>query len=367
MMRICQFTTTHLDAHYFRNLTDGLTDAGHSVLLMSLGDHKRPEWVEDNPAAEFIALNRAARPAFPAAVRAASRQLREFEAELLQTHLFDAGAVGTVAGRLGRVPTRILTRHHLDEHQLVGRPLHIRLDKWMARSAHGVVVPSNALKRHMQGQEGLRDVSIEVIPYGLDDGMFESARATGPTVRTQLGLDGSFVIGYTGRLVPNKGLAYLFEAMPALSSAHPELRLLLVGEETAWSRRAVNESPHRDAIITTGFRADAPACIAAMDVAVHPSLSDSLPQVVLEAFGVGTPVVATAVGGIPEMVKDGSSGLLIAPADSQAITAAVDRLYADPRLRERLVREGTHTMRTKFSVGVMIERYLALYERLMSA
>ena len=101
-----------------------------------------------------------------------------------------------------------------------------------------------------------------------------------------------------------------------------------------------------------------------MDIAVHPSLTEALGQAVLEAMGVGTPVVATSVGGILDIVTTDVDGILVRPGDSQSLADGIIRLSQDAALRECMGRRGRETIRRRFSADTMVERYLALYDEL---
>jgi glycosyltransferase involved in cell wall biosynthesis len=117
-------------------------------------------------------------------------------------------------------------------------------------------------------------------------------------------------------------------------------------------------------VIFTGYRPDVPDCMAAMDVLVNPSTSESFCQVIIEAMGVGKAVVSTRLGVAEEAITDGQSGVLISPGDPDAITRAVLRLYADPNLKYRIGEAGRRSVTDRFSVDNMVHDHVRCYSQL---
>jgi glycosyltransferase involved in cell wall biosynthesis len=294
--------------------------------------------------------------------------LRANRIDVLQTHLFDAAIVGILAGRLARVPLLIVTRHHLDQHHLLGRRVHVELDRLTARMTDHVIVPAAAVKDHMVTVENLEPARIEVIPHGLDLGEFAPRATAGGLVREEFGLDGAFVVGYVGWLDPAKGLPNLLAAAGALRGRIDDLRVLVLGDhpDPAIRQGVVSEIERRGLgrkVILAGHRSDVAACMQAMDVLAHPSQSEALPQVLIEAMAVGTPVVASSVGGIPEIVEAGKTGILVPPGDCAALAIAIEGLYRNPGLRERYAQASVVRARSHFSAAQMVQRHLDCYSR----
>jgi glycosyltransferase involved in cell wall biosynthesis len=285
--------------------------------------------------------------------------------DVCHAHLFDGGLVGVAAARLAQVPVSVLGRHHHDHHQLKGRRAHVAVDRLSARLADCTVAPSNAVRDHMRTIERLDADQIEVIHYGFDYSGIDSAAAGSDFVRRKYHVESAFIIGFTGRLVPDKGLDYLLEATRLIEPDIPELKLMLVGDGTSsWLRSAIAERNLTDRVVLVGFRHDVPRYMAAMDLAVHPSLSDSFPQALIEAMAVETPVIATDVGGIPEIVSNDATGILVQPRDAPALARAILDLYRDSDRRRRFARAGMQAVRKRFTLNAMITQHLALYEAL---
>jgi len=255
-----------------------------------------------------------------------------------------------------------LMRHHMDQHAVLGRPVHSRIDSLIARTADHVIVPSQAVGDYLQDHEGVRGDSITVCPLGFDFSVLERSAAMGPQLRGELGLNDAFLVGYVGRLVPEKGVDSLLRAVTELRPDHPQLRILLVGEEPGgWLQPEIRSLGLSDEVTVLGHRPDGPAYIAALDLLVHPSLTDSFPQTLIEAQAVGTPVVATTVGGIPEIVTHDLTGLLVRPDEPAELAQAIRCLAADALQRERLATTAQKHAREAFPVERMVSDHLSVY------
>jgi glycosyltransferase involved in cell wall biosynthesis len=215
---------------------------------------------------------------------------------------------------------------------------------------------------------------ITVIPYGVDASRFCPDPASREAIRRQYGIAGDVPVLFTaGRFVRKKGFEHLIDAVAGLTPRWPKLRLLIAGggdlEEELRARarqRGVAERVHFVGVLAQGHVA---AHLAAADIAVMPSVHDEagnvdgLPNTVLEAFASGTPLVATRVGGIPSVVTDGRTGVLVPERDSEALANAIDALAADPGRRAALglaAREESLRERTWERVA---EQFEVVYER----
>jgi glycosyltransferase involved in cell wall biosynthesis len=168
------------------------------------------------------------------------------------------------------------------------------------------------------------------------------------------------------RLEAEKGHRHLIEAMPAILAGAPRAWLVIVGEgsqdDALRAQAAALPAPARDRIVFTGRRDDIAAVTADLDIAVLPSLREAQGISILEAMARLKPVVASAVGGVPEVLTDGVDGLLVPPESPSALADAILRLASDPGLRERLGMAGWATVRDRFSIDAQLKRIEALYE-----
>jgi glycosyltransferase involved in cell wall biosynthesis len=185
------------------------------------------------------------------------------------------------------------------------------------------------------------------------------------TLREEYGIEaGAPIIGVIARLEPEKGHRTLLDAWPLVLRRVPGARLLVVGEgslltELAWQARELGIERR---VVFTGRRDDIPAVTAALDVAVLPSYREAQGMVILEAMALSRPVVATNVGGIPEMIEDGVSGLLVPPHDPDALAAAIVQLLVDHPYADTIGRKGHDVAHERFSIEFMVRAIEDIYD-----
>jgi len=277
---------------------------------------------------------------------------------ILHTHTLVAGNVlGTLAA-----PGPVIRHLHIENHfRETTKAVLRRLDNATARRCARLVAVSEDTRRAYERQ-GYRAGSIEVVYNGIElDGVGRSAG-----FRAELGIPASApLIAEIGRLCDVKGQRELIQALPQL----PEARAVLVGKDLEQGG-AFQESLEREAerlgvrerVVFAGHRDDAAAALAEVDLVVLPSWTEGLPGVVLEAMAQRRAVVATPVGGTPELVADGETGLLVPPRDPHALALAVGRLLADPDLRRRMGEAGYRRVAHGFTAAAMTRRVLEIYD-----
>jgi glycosyltransferase involved in cell wall biosynthesis len=360
-LRVCHLSTTTLESKYFNTLGAGLANRGVTVLGATLTAPDPPRWLDRE---HYLFLDAPSRAGYPLAAVRLARWLRKQRVTVLQTHLFDAGLVGLVAGRLARVPLLVATRHHSDFHFGPGMRVHSMLDRLTARAADRVVVLADAVRTHLVEREGIPADKIDTIVQGFDFDALRGSDEAGRALRRELGLEGAFVVGVVAAFYPSKGHQYLFAAARMLLGDIPNLKLLLVGAGDPAAIDAMTcEHGLEGRVVAAGFRRDVSACLRAMDVAVHPSLSEAFCQAVIEALAAERPVVATNVGGTSEAIADGEGGLLVPRADAGAIAAALQRLHADPAFARRIADAGYRYAVSHFTVDGMIAAQIDVYRR----
>lgn len=326
---------------------------------------------------EVESLDRSSRWGYPAAVLELVRRLRAEGVQLLHTHLFDPSVVGLAAGWTARTPARIVTRHHSDYHTRLGKRAHVALDRLCTRLAHRVVAVSEHTRRVLLEEEGAPPEKVVTIPNGVDP---ERVRPPGPeavaSARRELGMEGRLTLLVPARLHPEKGQPHLFEAVARMPEGGPEggpekarpLRVLVAGAGPFLEsyREQVRGLGLDGTVSFLGFRPDVTTLMAAADLVVLPSVAEAFGLVLVEAIALGTPVVASRAGGIPEVVEDGVEGLLVPPGDPEALAAALESLRADPE-RLRRLREGCGPgILERFDFRRMVRRYEALYEDVLA-
>jgi glycosyltransferase involved in cell wall biosynthesis len=198
----------------------------------------------------------------------------------------------------------------------------------------------------------------------------------GSKLRQELGLPPhTRLIAVCSRLTPMKGIEHLLDAASVVGRGRPDLRFLVIGGPSHIGDGSYKSELERYAaslglgnrVIFTGFRTDIAKILPEIDISVLPSLSEGLSNSLLEAMAAGVPVIATRVGGTPEAVEDGKTGLLVPPADLSALIRAITFLLDNPQSARRMSEEGRHHVLSSFSVQKMVQDTESLYFRLLHA
>jgi glycosyltransferase involved in cell wall biosynthesis len=237
------------------------------------------------------------------------------------------------------------------------------LDPILARLADVIVANSGATAARFRAWPRAR---VLVVPNGVDLGRFTPAPAD-PALRRALGLPPDApVVGYFGRLEHGKGPDVLMAAAERLEVKMPGAVLLVVGEGPLRPWLAARARARGVRAVFPGQRGDVPALLRLCDVVVVPSRQEAFGRILIEAMAAQVPIVASAVGGIPEVCVDGSTGLLVPPDDPDALAAALASTLTDTRATQTRVRAAAADVRARFDVGVHAARVHAVYERVLA-
>jgi glycosyltransferase involved in cell wall biosynthesis len=291
--------------------------------------------------------------------------LRRERIDILHTHLFLANVAGRIAGRLAGVPI-IVSAHH-DTDVWMG-PHHRLIERLTARLADRVTACSDPVRDWAVGRIGLpeervltlRNAIAPLAPVGAEE---RAAARAG----LRLGPD-DLAVGTLGRLhEPKKGLAVFLDAATRIAAAEPRARFVIAGDGPA--RRALEARAGAAGLAGrvrfAGERRDINRLLAAYDLFVQPSLWEGFGLTVIEAMAMERPVVATAVGGLPAIVRDGAGGLLVPPGDAGALAAAVIGLIGDPERRALLGRAGRARALSEFDIDRLVAETAGLYRDLL--
>lgn len=300
-----------------------------------------------------------------------ARLLRDLKIDILHTHLYYANIYGRISGWLARVPLVLTTLHSLDyTYQDTGR-LSFKLRKIVDRvtaqcmnTAH--VAVSKAVRDDYVRHMPLKDV--QVLYNYIDCNLFPGEDGGARRIwREMLGYtEADFVLLNVGRLHAEKGQQYVIQAMEKILPSAPQVKLALVGDgpDDSLLKRLASEKNVAKAILFAGKQSDVKGMLAMADAFILPSHFEGLPIALLEAMAMELPVVASKVGGIPEVIEDGVNGLLVRPRDPGSIAEAVVSLYKEPRLRTMLGFRARKTIEQKFSSTVGVPQLEDLYFRL---
>ena len=295
-----------------------------------------------------------------------ARYLRAHRVRIVHSFGFYANVFAIPAARLAGVEVVVASIRDTGDH-LTG--LQKSMQKWACRAADHVLVNARAVAA-LLGAQGYGLARLSVIHNGIDVSRFGQRLPTG-NLRAELGLPATApLVAVFSRLNRLKGIEYFLQAAASLAARFEQVRFLVVGDSVS---QAYRDELERCAaglglgqrVLFTGFRSDVPALLAEVSVSVLPSLSEGLSNVVLEAMAAGVPVVATRVGGTPEMVEDGLTGLLVPPANAAALAEAVAALLADPARGRALGQAGRARVAQLFSLEATVRATGRLYERLL--
>jgi glycosyltransferase involved in cell wall biosynthesis len=288
--------------------------------------------------------------------------IRDERPDVIQAFLFWANVAARICGRILR--TCLIVSSYHDE--IISEGWIVRLvDRLTLKWTHAILCCSEAVRHSVLSRIGGKSDHIRVIPFGVDVDRFRYASAAS---RQELGLfDEGPVIGSVCRLVePKKGLRVLLGAMCELTRrlGKPPCQLLIVGDGPAREgletlRDRLGLSPW---VVFTGTRRDIPRVLHALDAFVLPSLYEGFGIAILEAMAAGKPVVATTVGGIPEFVVPGETGLLVEPENATALAEAIASLLGDPERARQMGIRGLARVVAGFHMSTVIRRHEQVYE-----
>ncbi len=295
--------------------------------------------------------------------------LREGNYTIVHTHTSKAGFIGRWAARRARVPVVIHTPHGniFDGYFPLGLTrCFVALERRAARWSDAIIELTQRGIEESLAQGIGKAEQYEAIFSGVDFAPCTEAISQRHLTRLALGIArDEFLIGAVGRLEPVKGMTYFIAAAVHIAEAVPAARFVVVGQGSEMEKLRAQAAPLGDRVQFLGYRDDVPNLMAAMDVLVVPSINEGMGRVILEAAAARTVAVATNVGGIPEVIDDSKTGVLVPPRSPEAIAGVVGALARDP---ERVICMGLaareHVL-PRYGLEAMVARIEDLYERIL--
>jgi len=290
-----------------------------------------------------------------------SRLLKKEKPDIVHTHGYFASVIGRLAAKKAGLPI-IITHVHSTYWEYKKR--HLLIERYLSRCTHRIICCSEAVKNFVTGHEKIKEDKTVVIYNGVDEERFLPVQDPSP-VRARLGIDReSPVVGTVSSLTPHKGQKYLIQAAAKIREKYPATRFLIVGDGPL--RRSLEEQALelslQSSLIFTGARRDIPDLLSLMDIFVLPSSSrEGLGIAIIEAMAMEKPTVATDIGGIPEVVQDGETGLLVRPGDSAALAKAIIELIDNPDRAKAMGKKGRNRFAQKFTRKTMLSKIEDLY------
>lgn len=297
------------------------------------------------------------------------RKIRKHEAAIVQANTFISALYALMPAMITGRPL-VWYMYDILEVDLFNK-LFVRLAGF---GAHTIICASGAVKKRLLefGVDGKKCVVIHnsILEQESGGGVPKAGN-----VRAGLGVpEGSPLVGMIGQITSWKGQAVFVESVPAVLREFPSARFVVVGDTMSQYDREYKESVERliekeglkDRVILAGFRKDIPAVMGSLDIVVHASIRpDALPTVILEAMFMEKPVVATDVGGVPEIIDDGRSGFVVPPGDPAAMAEAVLKLLRDKALRENMGRQGKRVLLERFRAEDYLQRVTGVYGKIL--
>jgi glycosyltransferase involved in cell wall biosynthesis len=329
------------EAHLL-SLLPRLRERGWDVRMLMLHEHE-PRDVPLNA----ISLRR---DVDPIAFLQLAGYLARRRSQILHTHLVHADAYGQMAGLLARVPVRFSTKHGFNEFR--EGPVFALGDRTVAGLAHVHIAISRGLARYLAQTEGFREESFEIVHYGITPNG-EAEPYSGDSARLLC----------VGRLIPIKGHIVLLRAFAAARQEIPSLQLDVAGRgplEPAL-RALARELGVADSVHFLGYVAPIQAAIERAAIVVVPSMGEGFGMVALEAMERARPVIAAEIGGLGELVRDGETGLLVAPGEAEPLRAAIVALAGNLQQAAEMGRAGRRRALREFLEERCVDRTEILY------
>lgn len=299
-----------------------------------------------------------------AALRRIRAILREHRSDILHSHDYKTNLYAWLLRR-ARPGLSVMTTTHGWTRGGGKSRLYNWIDLRVLRRMTNIVAVSGATRRILL-DAGVRPERIELIHNAIDERVWDPARHE-PEYRRERGLsDDALLVGNVGRLSAEKDVFTWLEVAARVAARIPGARFVLVGEGAleAPLRARAAELGLTDAVHFAGFRRDLPAIYRSLDLHLMTSLTEGLPNTLLEAMAMGVPTVSTDVGGIAEIVRDGYNGLLLPARDVDGLTGGVLGLLEDPARRDALRRAGRETIEREFSFAARMRKIEDYYSRL---
>jgi sugar transferase (PEP-CTERM/EpsH1 system associated) len=332
---------------------------GHQVTVFTLNEPGAFAGRVTEAGIEVVPLHKRGRYDHAVLWRLA-REFRVRRIEVVHTHLWGGNLWGRLAARLAGVPVVVSTEQNIDP----WKPwYYLMLDRWLASWATTLVAVSEEVRRWYEARgvgRGRWQVIYNSIPIPP---MPPSARTRGEAHRA-LGLGDAPAVAWVGRLVPAKAPEVFLDAVALAVQQLPTLRAVMIGDGPLRDqvRAAIAAKDLERHVVMAGLRQDVPELLAGMDGLVFSSTREGLSLAMLEAMALGVPVVATRVGGTPELIQDGVTGLLVEPEAPAALAHRLVELLQDPARAAAMRQAARRVVEERFSVERMADAYLDAYQ-----
>lgn len=358
------FLTTHFNTggitSYLLNLTKGLVQDGHEVIVISSGGNCVDE-LKSLQAADItydLKTKSELSPKIYLQLNQLIRLIKEESIDLIHAQTRITQVMAHCAHKLCGIPV-VTTCHGFFRPRWSRRKFHC----WGQR----VIAISDDVFSHLKSDFHLPQEQMALVPHGIDIDAFplidEQRRVK---TKREMNLKGP-VVGIISRLSDVKGISFLIEAMQDVISKFPQAQCLIVGEgkEEKLLRNKVSDLCLQESIHFYPIVNQTPKMLSAFDVFVMPSLKEGLGLSVMEAQAMGLPVVASRVGGLKTLIQEGKTGFLVLPADKKALTLAINHVLSHPQQAAAMGSQARMMIEERFSLKQMTEKTLAVYQEVV--
>jgi glycosyltransferase involved in cell wall biosynthesis len=296
------------------------------------------------------------------------RYFKESKPDIVHAWLYTAYIVGVACARMAGVPHTIASRRSLGYFK-DSNPLKQPLENFINKYTDHVLVNSKAVEEDVLQREKIDKNKISLIYNGVDIDRFHNQQER-ESIRNELGIsDDSIVVGVVANLIHYKGHKELIESARIVKPEVPHSKFVFVGRDGGMKAELdemINRYGLDDTILFTGDRTDVPRLLQAFDIVTLASHEEGFSNVLLEAMANGKPIVATDVGGNPESVKDGETGIIVPPRNPEKLARGLLRLLKDEKLRTSMGEKGFERVQEHFSIERLIKDMEHFYVSILS-
>jgi glycosyltransferase involved in cell wall biosynthesis len=367
-------------AHHVTNLMRGLDQAKYTQQLVcgfeGAGEGSMRKFIQAQGVTPIVIPQLVGNPRLNVSDALAFahilRLLRRERPLILHTHTSKAGLLGRVAARLSGVPIVVHTFHGLVLKGHYGRlkTSMVRVvERWLTRFSDRLIAVSDEDKKALLAYRIAPIHKIEVIPLGLELNQFIDSRRRRGVLHRELGIDpASRLVGIVGRIAPVKNHRLFFDAMARVLAGHRIAHVVVAGDGDLRPEmeRYVNEMGIANRVSFLGWRHDLPQVYTDLDVVVISSNNEGTPVSAIEAMAAGRPVVATRVGGLPDVISDGETGYLVAAGNIEQLASAIEHVLVGGETTDRLGRNARESVKDKFAVERLAADIDVLYRSLLA-
>lgn len=292
--------------------------------------------------------------------------------DIVHTHTAKAGALGRIAAFLAGKSMIVHTLHGHNFYGYLGpffSKIIVIIEKFIASFTHNIIALTGLEKKDLVRFKIAEAEKIRLIHPGLELEKYAEINIDKLKMKKNFNIEaGESVVGMAGRLEPIKGPRYFVQAAGVVAKQFTKVKFIMVGEGSLRQRleKQVKGEELQNKFIFTGWREDMHEILSMLDILVLPSLNEAVGMILIEAQALGVPVIATNVGGIPEVIRDNQTGILVPSGDTHSLAQAITHLLEDEQKRLAMAQAARIWIRDKFKAQDMVNEISDLYQELIS-